>query len=431
MRLEDRLSRDFLTNAFSPDDLSCLTSVAVAVSGGSDSLALLRLAQSAFAPHGVEIVAMTVDHQLRPESTAEAEHVAMLCKSLGIAHRLLTWDRPETIPGNLSNAAREARYRLMAQACAREGIGHLLTGHTMDDQAETVLMRLARGSGVDGLSAIAPSAERGALALKRPLLGVSREDLRDYLRDIGQDWVDDPTNDDEAYDRIKARKMFEALETLGLTKQRLATTARVMGMAREALEVQAGQTQDVWEWTALGFAQSDLGAFERLPREIKLRRLAGAMNRLAGTSYRPRLDALEDALDARPGTRSLHGCIVRWGRDKVTIIREPNAVTEPPRPAVSVENWDNRFKIIADFAPDPDLKIAMLGEAGLRQIPKDYKGLSRTWQDAYSAVKQTTPGLWRGDVLLSAPLASWSADLDGPILRACPLWPVSCSPQRS
>ena len=431
MRLADRLPRDLLTNAFSSDELSSLTSVAVAVSGGSDSLALLLLAHEDFTPHSIQIVAMTVDHTLRSESRAEAERVAAICKSLGIEHRLLTWQRPEVTCGNLSNAAREARYRLMQEACTAEGIRHLLTGHTLDDQAETVLMRLARGSGVDGLSAIAPSTQRGSLTLKRPLLAVARDDLRQYLRAMGQDWIDDPTNDDDSYDRIKARKMFAALEPLGLTKQRLSTTARIMGMARDALEAQAGAPNDVWDWSELGFASTDSAEFWTLPAEIKLRRVAGALNMLTGATYRPRLKALEESLSnlQRGKAQTLHGCVIRDGRGKVTIMREPNALSEPPRTAKSIENWDNRFKIATEFAPESDLTIAALGEAGLRQIPKDHKGLTREWQDAYHAVKQTTPGLWRGDVLVSAPLAAWSADPDGPQLRVEPVWPVSCSPR--
>jgi len=400
LQLSERLPPRVISDAFdSYDEPNKL--VAIAVSGGSDSMALLQLASEAFHNTNISVVAMTVDHALRPESRREAEKVAAWCDSLGVEHH-----------------------------CTRLGISYLMTGHTLDDQAETFLMRLARGSGVDGLSAIsekkssiyAEGSGQNGVALMRPLLGLSREQLRGHLRAIGQDWIDDPTNEDATYDRVKARQILETLGPLGLTKERLATTARVMGMAREALEAQAGNPQDVWDWSLLGFARTNVSAFNDLPKEIALRRLSAAMMRLTGNPYRPRLKALEGVLDSQFAGHTLHGCIVRNARAQLIVMREPNAVAEPPRPFEPVENWDNRFQIDVNGPRDESLTIRMIGEEGLRQIPVKTEHLSHDWHNAHHYARMTTPALWRDDVLVFAPLAPWAAQIGGPELVVKAHW---------
>ena len=424
MRLNARLPSDAIKAAFEPHLASNQTKIALAVSGGSDSIALAHLAIEACAGRGTEIVVMTVDHNLRPESRREAERVAAWCDHLGVTHRLLHWENPQEAVGNLSSAARDARYALMQADCKQLGINALYTGHTLDDQAETVLMRLARGSGVDGLSAMAKIKIRaGGITLHRPLLGFTRDQLRGHLTAIGQGGIDDPTNEDETYDRVKARQMLETLAPLGLTKERLAATARMMGLARTALEVQAGDLHDVWDWSPLGFAQTDSAEFFALPREIALRRLSGVLKALTGATYRPRLQGLEALMDhISEGGRTLHGCIVRRRGDKIVIMREPNAITDRENPGKSPILWDNRFEIDLTGPLDEGLMIAPLGEAGLQQIPLKTKDLPQVWRDAPHVARVATPALWRGDVLVSAPLAPWKAHSDGPELHVKAIW---------
>lgn len=424
MRLSVRLPIDAIKAAFEPHWDSNPKKIALAVSGGSDSIALAHLAKEAFAHRNTQIVVMTVDHGLRSASKAEAQHVAAWCASKGLEHRLLRWNNAKDVVGNLSSAARDARYALLQAECRRLGINDLYTGHTLDDQAETVLMRLARGSGVDGLSAMAKiKTLSGGVLLHRPLLALTRDQLRGHLNAIGQSWVDDPTNDDETYDRVKARQMFETLEPLGLTKERLATTARIMGMARTALDAQAGDPKDVWEWSPLGFAQTDSREFRALPREIALRRLAGVMNALTGATYRPRLQGLEALMDhLSEGARTLHGCIVRLRGDTIVVLREPNAISDTAHPVNELNLWDNRFEIGTSGPLDHGLTVKMLGEAGLQQIPIKTNDLSQSWRDAPHIARVATPALWRGDVLVSAPLAPWRANPGGSELRVKAIW---------
>lgn len=187
---------------FAGIDLDAQARVAVAVSGGGDSMALLDLLAERLAPE--RIVALTVDHGLRAGSEAEAVAVARFCAARGIAHRTLRWEGEKPRSG-LAAAAREARYRLMARAARAAGIGLVLVGHTRDDQAETVAMRAARGPG-RGLAGIAPATlVEGSVWFARPLLGTSRAALRNRLRERRIGWSDDPTNEDPAFERARLR----------------------------------------------------------------------------------------------------------------------------------------------------------------------------------------------------------------------------------
>ncbi|MEO0699962.1 MAG: tRNA lysidine(34) synthetase TilS, partial [Pseudomonadota bacterium] len=199
---------------------------AIAVSGGADSFALLHWAHT----QGYPVVALTVDHGLRQGSAAEAQLVADWCRIRRISHETLTWhgDKPKT---GIQEAARGARYRLLCQACERVGIKHLFTGHTADDQAETVFMRLRRGGG-RGLAGM-PSARKIAagpgelVTLHRTMLSVRRGEARTYAEEQGLPIIDDPSNDDESYERVRVRALLAALEQQDLlTVDALCQSAR-------------------------------------------------------------------------------------------------------------------------------------------------------------------------------------------------------------
>mgnify|MGYP005842379077 CR=1 FL=1 len=404
-----------LSAAFAPGALP--ERLGVAVSGGGDSTALLLLARDWARSHGVALAAVTVDHGLRPEATQEARGVAEVCAGLGIAHEVLRWDGWSGA-GNLQAEARAARYRLMAGWARETGVTAIALGHTMDDQAETVLLRLARGSGVDGLSGMAPQRRALGVAWLRPLLGLRRAALRAFLRERGVGWAEDPSNDDPRYDRVRARAALTALASLGIGVAGLVETAARLSEARAALEEAARGAAARIIRVEAGDVLIDAAALRALPGEVRERILAHALCWVASAEYRPRHAALrrlmERALNGAGGT--LHGCLVTAHAGVLRLSREPCAVAGLRVPVAKV--WDGRWRLIAplrqDVAPDaprpPGMTVAALGEAGLRACP-DWRasGLPR-------ATLLASPAVWCGGDLLAAPLAGkgegWVARLE-------------------
>ena len=187
--------------------------LAVAVSGGADSSALLRLLAGWCAAQKRDLLAVTVDHGLRAESWAEALAVESLCKDLGVPHRTLVW-RGEKPRSGRQNAARRARYGLLHELCLLEGIEDLFLAHHADDQAETFVMRLLAGSGYEGLAAMPATGRMGSVRLQRPLMSVRKAALEDYLARAGLTWIEDPTNEDPAYLRTLLRGAADELRTV-------------------------------------------------------------------------------------------------------------------------------------------------------------------------------------------------------------------------
>ncbi len=366
----------------------------VAVSGGGDSVALLLLLHKA----GYKLKAATVDHRLRPEAAEEAATVARLCKSLGVPHAVLVW-RHGALGGNVQAAARAARQDLLAGWARGQGLRDIVLGHTLDDQAETVLMRLARGSGVDGLSGMAMKRREGGLCWHRPLLHVKRAALRAYLRQEGVAWVEDPGNDDLKYDRVKARKALEILAPLGVEARGLANTAAHMRRARGALEA-ATLALSRRCATVSEAGELALTGWEDAPREVQLRLLAGALGWVAGAGYRPRFAALEGLLDSclsgEKFGKTLHGCLVSRRKNAIVINREP-AATPPAGPVLPL--WDGRWEIGIGAADN--LQIRALGEDGLHCCTH--------WRDSghSRAALLASPSFWRGGELQAAPLAQF------------------------
>lgn len=389
---------------------------AVAVSGGGDSIALLLLANRWVHRHGAHILALTVDHGLRAEAAQEAALVAALCADHGIPHQILTWRQTPEENGNLSDRARAGRYSLMADACRAADITALLTGHTLDDQAETVLMRLARGSGVDGLAAMRSVSHLWGVRLFRPLLGVSRAELRDYLRSHNVSWTEDPTNEDPKYDRIKARTALKHLIPLGITPDRLAATAGMMSLAADALEAQADDLAgDASQFSPLGYVEIAPHKLANAHRETALRLLSRILCAVSGQTYRPRLAALSDLLDdicapdASFAGRTLHGCQLSAANESILIQREPSACTAVSTTLHGQGIWDNRFKwAIRDLSREDGadkITIRCTGAAGLRALKAGKLAVTDMWQSAPRAARLTAPALWRDEELLGIPLA--------------------------
>src|SRR6266566_65091 len=274
-----------------------------AVSGGPDSIALMWLAarwRRALA-RGPRLIAVTVDHGLRPEAAAEAHGVKRLARSLDLPHRTLRWTGPKPRTG-LPAAARAARYRLLAQAARASGATHILTAHTRDDQAETLLMRMLRGSGIAGLAAMARESERQGVWLARPLLDVPKSQLVATLTKAKIAFADDPTNRDVNFTRPRLRALMPALVEEGGDSRNLARLASRLARANAAIEVLADGAErylalrDRDDASRFGF---DAGAFAGLPEEIRLRLLKRAIDRAGheGPAELGKVEALLAVLD--------------------------------------------------------------------------------------------------------------------------------------
>lgn len=371
----------------------------VAVSGGGDSMALLLLARDWCAKHGAGLYAATVDHGLRADAAQEARFVQGSCAEMNLPHRILAWNA--TPEGNVQDAARRARYDLLADWARTERLDAVLLGHTADDQAETFLMRLARGSGVDGLSAMRDDWRDRGVRWMRPLLPVARAALQEVLTMRGQGWVDDPSNDDPSYDRVKMRRALQDLPQIGLTRGRLTDTAHRMSLARDALSWLAHDAARRLAEVKGGDVKFALPGFSELPDETRHRLLAHAINYVSSTPYRPRYDALR-SLEAEVmagQTRTLQGCLVSRGPDRFVIGRELRAVESvASRPGAL---WDHRWIMDAPRHSDlAGLQVRALGD-GIH-FCKDWRssGLARN-------TLMTTPALWQDDRLIAAPLAGF------------------------
>ena len=322
---------------------------AVGVSGGGDSVALmLLLADWAKAAKHPDPVVLTVDHGLLPHSQKEAERVRKLASATGLKAHVLTWKGAKP-SSDIEAEARSARYALMGAWCDEHRIPFLYVAHTEEDQAETFLLRLARGSGLDGLSAMqavspVPVAEYASISLVRPLLEFGKAGLRDFLRSRKIEWSDDPMNGDPRFARVRLRAAWPQLEQLGLSPSRIADAARHLARARTALEnMTESYLQRGTRAGEDGTVALDPLRLKMLPREVGLRSLAAVLSRVSGEEYRPRFESLERLFDSvlgnsLAGGATLHGCIVApapasgqvFGSATITVTREsPRKVREP------------------------------------------------------------------------------------------------------
>jgi len=309
----------------------------LAVSGGPDSTALMVLAarwrQSLKA--APKLIAVTVDHGLRKDSKREAENVARLARKLGIAHRTLRWRGVKPATG-LQKAARAARYRLLSRAARAAGAVHVLTAHTLDDQAETVLIRMSRGSGLTGLAAMSRFAllpGDAQIWLVRPLLDIPKARLVATLRAAKIPFAEDPSNRDPRFTRARLRSLMPELAREGLDARRLALLARRLKRADRAIEAATDRAEEEVATHPAGAATNrfEASGFAQLPAEIGLRLLGRAVTKAGdeGPVELSKLEALQSALESaqKAGNirfrRSLAGALVTLAGGQIVVERAP------------------------------------------------------------------------------------------------------------
>ncbi|MEO1456473.1 MAG: tRNA lysidine(34) synthetase TilS [Pseudomonadota bacterium] len=377
------------------DRLAPPGALGLAVSGGGDSVALLHLAHGWAQARGRTLAVATVDHGLRPEAAAEAAAVDRSAAALGLPHETLAAQLPAA--GNRSAAAREARLALLADWAGRRGLAAIALAHTLDDQAETVLMRLARGSGVDGLAAMEEARGMLGRLWLRPLLGERRETLRAWLRARGIGWVEDPSNADPAYERVRVRAALPVLADLGIGAEALADTAARLGRQRAVLEgAAASLARRCLTLGPAGEIRLDPAPLAEAAEETALRLLARAIALLTDAPYPPRRAGLERLFAALTGPEgegmALGGCLlVPLAGGGHALCREP-ARLPPPLPARAGAVWDAR--IAATASPGAPATIGALGAEDLAALKADPPpDLPPAWWRAPRAARLAAPAL--------------------------------------
>jgi tRNA(Ile)-lysidine synthase len=362
--------------------------LAVAVSGGADSLALALLANDWARVHGGSVLGLVVDHGLRPESAAEARLAVARLGAHGIAARLLTLTGLHRGTA-LAERARSARYRALEAACAEAGILHLLLGHHRADQAETVLMRRQAGSGPDGLAGMAALVEKPGLRLLRPLLGVPPVSLRDFLRSAGVEWTEDPSNADPAALRAQLRARQGDPDGTGAATAELADTGASHAAARAEQDVRVAEILAARvRFHPEGFAVLSPGA---LPAAA----LGALLRTIGGAGFPPRPSSVAE-LAAAPRPATLAGVrLLAAGRlgPGLLVVREAAAMA-PPVEATPDALWDGRFRLRAGAECPPGTTIGALGA--------DAPAL-RKRSPLPAVVLATLPALRRAGALVAVP----------------------------
>ena len=395
--------------------------IALAVSGGADSMGLLALAAKLTAeqPDAPHVTVLSVDHGLRREAADEIANVAAACAKVNLAHHVLTADRPLS-DSDVQQQARRLRYRLMAGFCAAHQINALVTAHHRQDQAETVLMRLARGSGVTGLGGMARKqllqTEAGAVQILRPLLEYYPATLRALAMEAGFTVAQDPSNEDARFERVRWRQYLPRLAACGLTVDALVGLADDMRAIRQAMDGRLlAWLAEAGMWHDYGVLRLDRAAYAALPVEMRTRLMTAFVSHIGGLAYPPKRSALAPfaaaPLEVESGAATLGGTQLRWRTKEIFLGRETAACQASHLATVESPNqngvmWDGRVKICTASARAPalptsrGLNVAPLGAQGVQAL-RD-KGV--VLDDAVPSCYHTAlAGVFDGDVLLACP----------------------------
>ena len=431
--LNPSVPQDNVSTAVAPEEFATAASplfgagrFAIAVSGGADSLALMHLANEWCRREGRELpLAVTVDHGLRSSSAEEARDVHAWAQQAGIQHTTLKWQH-DGLTANLQSVARQARYSLIGNWMRTTAVETLATGHTADDQAETFLMRLARGSGLEGLSGMKalapfPSATQTGLMMARPLLGFSHARLVETLRARNLPWIEDPSNDDMRFLRVQVRKLMPQLASLGITAGRLTDTAAHLSRANSlvgdlAREIEE-QAVEAWPW---GYVLLDARRLGNAPEELACRVLARTLKAVGGAEYPPEFSQTMSVLEwlrdpEGVAGRTLGGCrLARRPEGRVLVCRE-DAALERDDPVCIVRAgeaaiWDGRFSVHVPTEAGPgEFQVKAVGAHGLTQLGPN----ARLPAHEPRRLAALCPAIWKSGVLVSAPNLDFHREFRG------------------
>ncbi|MDF3047647.1 MAG: tRNA(Ile)-lysidine synthase [Candidatus Midichloriaceae bacterium] len=383
--------------------------VAIAVSGGADSMCLTHLLAGWCKKNNVELHALIVDHKLRTESSDESASVKSFLISEGINTYILEWKdaKPKS---DIQNQARIARYNLLTQHCKQYGIKHLFVAHTLNDQAETVLMRIIRGSGVDGISGMAPKSTYGYITLLRPLLKIDRKQIEEHLLNVGWSWVNDPSNLNHKYDRIKVRFILNSYAkefNNQLIYNRLSLLAQ---NARATKNYLTKRVDIAWKKYVrikeLNYLEID-NSVHNLPQEIKKRLFVRAFKYLNPKATSPRLASLTNTIKELKTsanlTKTLMDCLLQKNIKNTTICLE---LGKNPLALDLKINEVNLWHNLKITVYKQGLVAKPLGKSGWEYLKG--LGLTKPAKTPIAAIHSLL-SIFDGDTLVSAPQINFSS----------------------
>lgn len=269
------------------------TPIAIAVSGGSDSMALALLTKQWATKNGVEILVINVDHGLRRKSKKESEKVSLWMDRLDIKNEIITY-KGKIPTSNIEAIAREYRYDLIKKHCEKHSVKTLLVGHNLNEKTETFYLNLIRGSGVYGLSGMKEFSKRNGLNIIRPLMNISKPEIKKYLKSKNQKWIEDSSNKDEKYLRVKVRKLKNIFAKLGLEDDRVSNTIDSFQRVRRTLEFYTSEACKNILKKYNGIVIFDIEKYKEYPEEIQLRSLSEILINVSKKDYSPRMKKLEN-----------------------------------------------------------------------------------------------------------------------------------------
>ena len=381
--------------------------IGVAVSGGPDSMALLHCLHQWCQNAQKELVAFHVNHQLRPAASDEAVQVATWCAAWDIPYEILVWHHTPYDKTTVQKEAREARYQLLQEACQKSYVTHLFLAHHHNDQIETLLLRLFKGSGLMGLVGMQPIAQRSSLTLMRPLLTCTKEAITHYVAQYNIPFLKDPSNQNNAFLRVKIRSFVQQAQEGGLDPALLQTSFQKLALFQESFQDDfIDFIKQYGVLSTLGYLTIDHHHFCHLSFAKQCFFLELCLKIVGGHYYAPRWDSLKQMAKnlTHPSfkAQTLGGCYVRIKKSTIEIMRECACVTEEISLSSSKIWWDRRFFI--DNLPQDTIyskcHIKKLGRDGRLFLKK--AGVPTVSTHPAPAI-EALPALWQKDQLLAVP----------------------------
>ncbi|MEK6733502.1 MAG: tRNA lysidine(34) synthetase TilS [Pseudomonadota bacterium] len=297
--------------------------VAIAVSGGSDSLALCFLVKECLDEKNLKTIAFIVNHNLREESLKEAQSVKNLLDNCGFEVHIIDWEgiKPTS---NIQEAARLARYKLLTDFCHKNNITYLATGHQQNDQAENFIIRAEHGAGVYGLSGIPETSSYNGITLIRPLLNFTKEELQNYLKHKNIKWIEDPSNNNERFARVRARNFLKQFPKWA---PRISQISKNLSNTKEAIDFYVNKEIDILVRRHESFSALKLNEFNQLPQEIRFRIIAKILQEVGNNSKPARAERIERLLNKIQDERSfkastLSGCLIKRKKEDLIFSKE-------------------------------------------------------------------------------------------------------------